>query len=366
MSYVRKLWNQHYRYKSVREGGKVRSIYFGKAGATESDKPYTTQKDISPEIAKSLNTTSTNNIVEPTVNQERTNEGSDRMNEQDSITEINLANFEKNGKTAKIGIWISKIPTKLSSEHKYTLDWDGIRQRFSVSDFDVNNGVRGILFSKYSAIAEKLCNGRQSVLFSLPDDIIELIKRTNDEQNKKHSEDIKMWDEAGIQEFTIQNNDMGGYASFNAPKNIDITEHKWESGDPITFDQKTIDFFLAKGKEFKVQNEGEWPSFNISVREFLESEEGKKRQAIFHQVKKVEAEEQKSKTEQKENKTKVYEEQKSKAIEEAKKTGKDVIIRKIAMYDGDDEFPNEELGIVNVYEVATPDGRIIEKSVPSY
>jgi len=61
-----------------------------------------------------------------------------------------------------------------------------------------------------------------------------------------------------------------------------------------------------------------------------------------------------------------YEKRKKWALEEAKRTGKEVIIRKLYGYDGDTAYPGQELGWVNVYEVATPDGEIKEKHVPSY
>jgi len=61
-----------------------------------------------------------------------------------------------------------------------------------------------------------------------------------------------------------------------------------------------------------------------------------------------------------------YEKKKKWALEEAKRTGKEVIIRKLYGYDGDEIYPGREWGWVNVYEVATPDGKIKEKHVPSY
>jgi hypothetical protein len=55
-----------------------------------------------------------------------------------------------------------------------------------------------------------------------------------------------------------------------------------------------------------------------------------------------------------------------KALEEAKKTGKKVIVRKIGGYDGDAVYPGRELGWINIYEVAYPDGRIVEEEQPTY
>jgi len=84
--------------------------------------------------------------------------------------------------------------------------------------------------------------------------------------------------------------------------------------------------------------------------------------------------------ERKRKKQEEYERKKKEALEEAKRTGKEVIIRKVGMFDGDDPA-NEELlkayglggydegneyGIVIVWEVATPDGKVVEKATPCY
>jgi len=61
-----------------------------------------------------------------------------------------------------------------------------------------------------------------------------------------------------------------------------------------------------------------------------------------------------------------YEKKKKWALEEAKRTGREVIIRPLYGYDGDTAYPGQELGWVNVYEVATPDGKIKERHIPSY
>lgn len=61
-------------------------------------------------------------------------------------------------------------------------------------------------------------------------------------------------------------------------------------------------------------------------------------------------------------KEKKVEEENAAAIAEAKKTGKNVYIRIVGGYDGDQASPGEELGWVNVVEVATPDGNIVEKN----
>lgn len=67
-----------------------------------------------------------------------------------------------------------------------------------------------------------------------------------------------------------------------------------------------------------------------------------------------------------------------KAVEKAKKTGKPVEIMKVYSYDGDDPVqvkmyaPPEirrqfgELGVINVYLYAFPDGSVKEKHIPSY
>jgi len=58
-----------------------------------------------------------------------------------------------------------------------------------------------------------------------------------------------------------------------------------------------------------------------------------------------------------------YEQKKQKALVEAKRTGKEIIIQRIGAYCGNE---GKEEGMVVVYEVATPDGRVIEKAYPTY
>ncbi len=80
-------------------------------------------------------------------------------------------------------------------------------------------------------------------------------------------------------------------------------------------------------------------------------------------------EEERKEKERKEREEKKKEELKKKqeeALKKAKETGRDVFIRDLGMYDGDEAHPGEELGWVSVSEWATPDGRIIEKESPSY
>jgi len=49
------------------------------------------------------------------------------------------------------------------------------------------------------------------------------------------------------------------------------------------------------------------------------------------------------------------------AIEKAKKLNKEVYIRKIGVYEGEGDE-----GLIVIWEVATPDGKIIEKHIPTY
>lgn len=51
------------------------------------------------------------------------------------------------------------------------------------------------------------------------------------------------------------------------------------------------------------------------------------------------------------------------AIEKAKETGKKQYIRNVGYYDGDVEKPGQELGIVQINEYATPDGKIIQEEI---
>lgn len=61
-----------------------------------------------------------------------------------------------------------------------------------------------------------------------------------------------------------------------------------------------------------------------------------------------------------------HETKKEQAIKEAKETGHNVFIRNVGGYDGDARYPGRELGWVNIVEMATPSGDIIESESPSY
>jgi hypothetical protein len=102
--------------------------------------------------------------------------------------------------------------------------------------------------------------------------------------------------------------------------------------------------------------------------------------ALQEALKKI-AEREKKVMEKRALERKAFEEKVKKAIEEAKRTGKEVFIEKIGGYDGDDpaevrfhgtpeiirEFEEGEgLGWVDIYLVATPEGKVIEKHVPNY
>jgi len=69
---------------------------------------------------------------------------------------------------------------------------------------------------------------------------------------------------------------------------------------------------------------------------------------------------------EREERKKELERKRQEAIEEAKRTGKEVYIRIVDGYDGDEVYPGRDYGWVNVWEVATPDGKIIYKDEPTY
>jgi len=71
----------------------------------------------------------------------------------------------------------------------------------------------------------------------------------------------------------------------------------------------------------------------------------------------------KQKEEEKRKKEEEYEQKKQQAIEEAKKIGKEVIIRKVGVYEKNEK---DEEGLVIVYEVATPAGKVVEQHRPTY
>ena len=119
---------------------------------------------------------------------------------------------------------------------------------------------------------------------------------------------------------------------------------------------------------------------------FLDATKYKKEEATIDEleqffVKQIQKYEELIKKEQEERKKREeeYKKKVQEALEEAKRTGEEVIIRKVGVFDGDacdveTEFlkssyglsGQQELGAVVVYEVATPDGRIIEKASPCY
>ena len=71
----------------------------------------------------------------------------------------------------------------------------------------------------------------------------------------------------------------------------------------------------------------------------------------------------KQKEEEKRKKEEEYEQKKQQAIEEAKKIGKEVIIRKVGVYEKNEK---DEEGLVIVYEVATQNGKVVEQHRPTY
>jgi len=88
-------------------------------------------------------------------------------------------------------------------------------------------------------------------------------------------------------------------------------------------------------------------------------------------------EEERQRQEEARKKKEELEKRRQEALRKAKETGEEVVIRRLGMFDGDDpsnyellrEYgldPYSECGAVVVYEVATPDGKIIEKAYPTY
>lgn len=63
---------------------------------------------------------------------------------------------------------------------------------------------------------------------------------------------------------------------------------------------------------------------------------------------------------------KEIEDMQNKAIKKAKEIGENVTVRCVGIYDGDVTNPGQELGIVKVYEVATPEGKIKNEETPTY
>lgn len=64
-------------------------------------------------------------------------------------------------------------------------------------------------------------------------------------------------------------------------------------------------------------------------------------------------------------KEKKIQDMQEKAIQEAKKTGKQVYVRGLGGYDGDVEKPGQELGWVSVSEYATPEGGLVSVENPT-
>jgi len=82
-------------------------------------------------------------------------------------------------------------------------------------------------------------------------------------------------------------------------------------------------------------------------------------------IKELKEKDAKLKKEEEKKERELKEKQKN-AIKKAKQTGEEVYIRTIGGYDGDEVNPERGMGWVNIIEVATPDGRIIEKEDPCY
>lgn len=87
----------------------------------------------------------------------------------------------------------------------------------------------------------------------------------------------------------------------------------------------------------------------------------------FSKALKKEVEFERNKAKQSVEEQRRYKRRVERALDEAHRTGKDVIIRVIGGYNGDAVEGREDVeGWVEVCEVATPDGRIVVKEYPSY
>jgi len=153
--------------------------------------------------------------------------------------------------------------------------------------------------------------------------------------------------------------------------NRELTEEEEEKYEKL---KKAVEKFAETGK---------WHLDGyIDAREYEEGQEFTLEQLEQMFKKEIEAHENRIREiqEEKKRKQEEYERKKRKALEEAKKTGKEIVIRKVGMFDGDDPSNSDLLwdcglggynegsdyGLVIVYEVATPKGEIIEKGFPSY
>ena len=156
-----------------------------------------------------------------------------------------------------------------------------------------------------------------------------------------------------------------GYNKWSRDKLVYITEQIWD------IDKENVDEYILAREIFNVTKYKEpkykhWQTtqnglvielskeeFDVIFTEFKRSvEEHKKKRKKREKEKKIEAE-------------KKLKELQTKALLKAKETKKDVIIRTVGGFDGDEVY-GDETGWVNIYEVATPMGKIIEKEYPSY
>jgi len=120
----------------------------------------------------------------------------------------------------------------------------------------------------------------------------------------------------------------------------------WDSLIPQQYVKKDGEEYSAEGYD-KVWHEDQW----ALPRELVLAE--------FERLRK-EAKEKKRKKEEE------LEKLRSEKLEEARRTGRNVRIRSLGGFDGDELFPGRELGWVNVYEVATPEGKIVKEEEPTY
>lgn len=172
--------------------------------------------------------------------------------------------------------------------------------------------------------------------------------------------------------MTLQKNGAWGYAIFRGeiPKWLNETQGRWESGEPITLREKTVQELGLIDANFKKPDENSWPCVEITENQLLATSEGKERYEKHVETKRKKEEMQKAQEEKRKEIEKKKEielqEKRSSALRQAQESGKNVMIRKLGSYDGDEEEPGKELGIVNVYEVATPSGEIITQENPTY
>jgi len=244
--------------------------------------------------------------------------------------------------------------------------------RFQFGALQRRQGQRGIIFSQYDDFARKLSGKKQEVCFTLPENVLEWMEATEERervtQRGGEEKDIRDGLDSGSYHYAYMTS--GPYlineciCIIRHATEEEKQEYREEYRDGLCGLIRTI-------QEGKIENRSQtakriWKESDRKLHFFggessgiiLDHEDAKQ---ILSEVE-IETDRKRKEIEEKNQKYRdEFRKLREEKLREAKESGRNVTIRKVGSYDGDEEFPGEERGMVIVYEVATPAGEIITK-----